>query len=280
VFFENYLKKYLKKDKRVMSACFEKFKEFMKAEEIKSLTTKMVNASIVTRFKEYLVENLNGETPSNYFKKFKKVLRYGIKEKIFTDEISALLSSRDNDMKIKRNSGIKKEILSFEEIQTLASTETTNTEVKRAFLFSCLTGLRFCDIKTLKWKNIQRKILNITQQKTNSPVTINLNQSAIDILGKAGKGDEEVFILPSHTACLNNLDNWCKKAKIEKHITWHCARHSFGTGIILYGGDVKNASALLGHNSLAYTDGYVRIAEKLKEKTVANLPEIKIKLQI
>ena len=149
-----------------------------------------------------------------------------------------------------------------------------------AFLFSCLTGLRFCDIIVLKWSNIQNKELNITQQKTNLPVSINLNESAIAILGAPAGIDDLVFNLPSHTSCLKNLKVWCKKAGITKKITWHCARHSFATGIIYYGADVKNASSLLGHSSLAYTDRYVRIVEKLKEKAVENLPEISLTLAI
>lgn len=275
-YFETYLKRYNKKDKRVMEACYEKFKDYVIEEGIKELTSKKISPTVVIQFKDYLEDNLNGETPANYFKKFKRVLSNGVKEKIFSPEISALLASKDKELSIKRNSGIKKEILSFEEIQTLAKTPLTNNEVKRAFLFSCLTGLRFCDVKVLKWKNIQRGVLNITQQKTAVPVSINLNQSAKDILGKARKPDEYVFSLPSHTACLKALETWCKRAEISKKITWHCARHSFATGIIYYGSDVKSASALLGHNSLAYTDRYVRVVDKLKEKAVENLPEIKL----
>lgn len=215
-YFEAYLNKYNKKDKRVMEGCFNKFKEYMIEEEIKSLTTKKISAAVVIQFKDYLIQKLNGETPANYFKKFKKMLRHGVKEKIFASEIPVLLSSKDKDLTVKINSGIKKEILSFEEIQMLATTSITNNEVKRAFLFSCLTGLRFCDVKILQWKNIQKGLLNITQQKTGIPVRINLNQSALNILGKCGKGDEYVFTLPSHNACLKNLKLWCKKAGIQK----------------------------------------------------------------
>ena len=275
-YFEAYIKKYNKKDKRLMDGCFNKFKEYMIKEGMTSLTTKQITATIIIQFKEYLIQKLHGESPANYFKKFKKVLRQGIKEKIFASEIAVLLSSKDKDLSVKTNSGIKKEILSFEEIQMLANTSITNNEVKRAFLFSCLTGLRFCDVKILQWKNIQKGLMNITQQKTGTPVRINLNQSALSIIGKSGKGDEYVFTLPSHSACLKSLENWCKKAEIQKKITWHCARHSFACGIIYYGSDVKSASSLLGHNSLAYTDRYLRVVEKLKEKAVENLPEINL----
>lgn len=268
-FFENYLNSYTKKDKRVMNGCFEKFKTFMTASEITSLTTKQLNESLANDFKEYLEQTLNGETPANYFKKFKKVLKHGVRQKIFAFNPAQELTA-------KRNESIKKEILTFDEIQLLAGTACTNDEVKRAFLFSCLSGLRFCDINVLKWQHINGSVLKITQQKTSKQVTINLNENAIQLIGKAENKNELIFKLPSHTACTKGLEVWCKKAKINKKITWHCARHSFATNIIFYGSDVNSASSLLGHSSLAYTQRYLRVVNELKEKAVQNLPDLKL----
>ncbi len=272
VFFEDYLNKYTKKDKRVMNGCFEKFKEYLKFVNIETITTKELTENLAEDFKEYLEDNLNGETPANYFKKFKKVLHYGVKEKI-------LQFNPAQDLTAKRNESIKKDILTFDEIQLLAKTDCTNNEVKKAFLFSCLTGLRFCDIISLKWQNINGNVLKITQQKTSKPVTIILNTNAIEILGDIEKQNEFVFNLPSHTACSKGLKVWCKKAELTKKITWHCARHSFATNIIYYGSDVNSASSLLGHSSLVYTQRYVRVVNELKEKAVENLPTLQLEMK-
>ena len=268
-FFEDYLNSYTKKDKRVMEGCFNKFKEFMKEAEITSLATKQINADRAEKFKEYLEKTLNGETPANYFKKFKKVLKHGVRQKIFVFNPAQELTA-------KKNESIKKDILTFDEIQSLANTHCTNDEVKRAFLFSCLSGLRFCDINVLKWRHINGNVLKITQQKTSISVTINLNENAIELMGNAGDKNELVFKLPSHTACTKGLEVWCNKAKVNKKITWHCARHSFATNIIFYGGDVNSVSDLLGHSSLAYTQRYTRVVKELKEKAVQNLPSINL----
>lgn len=275
-YFETYLNKYTKKDRRVMVSCYHKFIEYLKEDNITELTTKSMKASVVTGFKDYLEQTLNGETPANYFKKFKKVLSNGVKDKVFSSDIAALLASKDKSLSVKRNAGVKKDILTFDEIQAMAQTMAGNDDVKRAFLFSCLTGLRFCDVKVLTWKHIQKGILKITQQKTQTDVTINLNQSALNLIGQKGIANDKVFNLPSHTGCAKVLKTWTNRAGIEKHITWHCARHSFATGLIYYGTDVKTASTLLGHSSLAYTDRYVREVQKLKENAVQRLPEINI----
>lgn len=269
VYFENYLAEYNKKDKRVMVACLAKFKEFMKDNKIDTLTIKQVSVTLVCQFKDYLESNLNGETPANYFKKFKRILANAVKEK--------MISSNPTDgITFVRKNGIEKDILNFDEIQLLASAEIGNKEVKRAFLFSCLTGLRFCDINSLKWKHVNGSQLKMTQQKTDVIVNLVLNGNAISLLGNSGKSEDFIFELPTHNACLKNLKTWCNNAGVKKHITFHCARHSFGVNLITYGSDVNTVSKLLGHKSLAYTQRYLREAESLKERAVDNLPKIQL----
>lgn len=268
-YFQKFIDNYKKKDKRVIVSTQAKFKEFLKEANIKSLTINQVTESLVMDFKDYLLESLNGESPANYFSKFKKVLIQATRDKVISVNPSS-------DVSVKRVEGVKKEILTMEEIQQLAATPITNTEVKRAFIFSCFTGLRFCDVVALKWENLnlKNKQLSIVQSKTGHKVSINLHDTAINILGSAGDSESSVFTLPSHTACLKDIKHWVKKAEIGKKITWHCARHSFATNIIYFGADVNTASSLLGHTSLKYTQRYTHVVQSLKEKAVDKLPAI------
>lgn len=270
-FYQSFINTYTKLDKRVVEASFIKFKEFLIESEIKTLQTNNVDENLVFDFKIYLEQKLNGESPANYFKKFKMVIKAGMRKKIF-------LSNPAENITIKKKDSIKKEVLTNEDIQLLASTPITNNEVKRAFLFSLYTGLRYSDIINLKWQNIDYKngILKTIQEKTKEQVIIELHQTALQILGIPNRQNILVFTLPSHTSCNKNLKNWCKKAGVNKHITWHCSRHSFATNLIFYGADVNTTSKLLGHNSLRYTERYTHIVKSLKEKAVSNLPAIEI----
>jgi integrase/recombinase XerD len=270
-FYQSFIDGYTKKDKRVVEASLGKFIAFLNASDIKNLTTNQVDENLANDFKTYLIDNLNGESPANYFKKFKMVIKNGVRKKIF-------LVNPAQDLSISIKGSIKKQVLSNDEIQLLASTPITNNEVKRAFLFSLFTGLRYCDIKNIKWQNIDFKngLLNIVQQKTSELVTLELHQTALQILGKPAKPNDLIFNLPSHTACSKNLKNWCIKAEINKKITWHCARHSFATNLIFYGADVNTASKLLGHNSLRYTERYTHIVKSLKVKAINNLPAVEM----
>jgi len=268
-YFQKYSDNYKKKDKRVFKCTLIKFKDFMKENKINGLTINQVNESMVIDFKDYLLTVLKGETPFNYFSKFKKLFAQATRDKVINHNPALSVN-------VQRIEGIKKEILTMDEIKTLADTPMTNKDIKRAFIFSCFTGLRFCDIIALKWDNInlKNKQLLINQSKTGRQVNINLHDSAVGILGKQGKSEDSVFTLPSHTACLKDIRVWVKNAKIEKKITWHCARHSFATNIIFFGADVNTASSLLGHTSLKYTQRYTHVVKALKEKAIDNLPSV------
>ncbi len=268
-YYQKYIDKYTNKDKRVITSSLFKFKEFMKKEGYKNLQLNQVTENLVYEFKSYLEGCLNGESPANYFSKFKKVIRQACREKL-------LVINPTQDISIKRQEGLKKEVLTIEDIRLLANTTAGNENVKRAFLFSCFTGLRFCDIVSMQWKHIDlnNQRLSLTQSKTGQKVTVNLHVTAIQILGESGESNDQVFILPSHTACTKDVKHWVKKAGINKHITWHCARHSFATNLIFFGADITTASNLLGHTSLRYTQRYTRVVNDMKRDAIDSLPTI------
>lgn len=139
---------------------------------------------------------------------------------------------------------------------------------------SCVTGLRFCDVKALRWDHIKGDTLNIRQQKTSEMISMLLSEDAKSFLPECKAYSGLVYNLPSHSGSLKNLRKWTQAAALEKHVTWHCARHSFGTNLIRYGADVLVTSKLLGHKSLKYTSRYVRINEDLKMDALKRLPSV------
>lgn len=270
VYFEKFSDSYPKRDKRTLISAFNKFKEFLKTKKQKeSLLSKHITEDLLQEYRDYLEENHTGETPHNYFKKFKMVVRKAVKEGILRMGYTADIKNPTNTSKVK-------DVLNSDELTILSKTELENTEVKRAFLFSCLTGLRWCDIKVLKWSTIKNNHMNIIQAKTSKPANINLNESALKLLGCRGNADQLIFDLPSSTSANDWLKTWVKRAEIPKHITWHCARHSFGTNILYYDGNVLSAAKLLGHTSLTYTMRYLRAVDEMKQDSVNKLPKIEL----
>ncbi len=268
-YFEIYLTKYTTKDKRNMKGACNKFKEFMTKQGIKSLTMKQLTENVVFNYAEYLKSVCQGEGACSYFARFKKMIKHAVREKVLSTNPAA-------DVSIKKEESIIKDVLTFEEIGILAKTEISNQQVRNAFLFCCFTGLSWIDVVELKWKHIDMRNLKLSKvrAKSGQMAVVNLHKTAISLLPEHGKQDDLIFSLPSHTGALKTLRNWLKKAAIDKHITWHCARHSFATNLIYYDQDVTIVSKLLGHSSLKHTMRYTHIAEELKKNAVNSLPEI------
>ncbi len=267
-YFQQFHDNYQNKDIRIVRYCLKYFKQFVGESYI---APHEITEDFLRRFKVYLDEHLNGETPHNYFTKMKKVVKQAYNDKI-------LISNTGENIPNTRNEGLKKDILSLEEIQRLALAECGNEEIKRAFLFSLNTGLRFCDIKELRWQNVyDDRVVIKSQKKTGKPVYIDLNQNAKKILEVPnGEYDEFVFQLPSLTGCLKTLKSWTRNAGIKKNITWHSARHSIAVNMLTLGTDIKTVSGILGHAGLKHTEKYTRIVDELKKKAVNSLPNIKI----
>ena len=224
---------------------------------------------VLLRFARSLENELNGESAHNYFSKLKQILSFATKEMYFRQNPAI-------GIRVRQSSYVQKDILSMEELNILCSHPASNNQVKSAFILACYTGLRWVDIKNLTWGSITKDTIRLKQAKTKVVVTIPLHENAKNILGERQKETIFVFKLPSHTSALKCLRAWVKSANIDKHITFHCGRHSYGTSLISNGVDVSIASKLLGHTSLTNTQRYVRISENQKKDAIKKLPTINI----
>ena len=261
VWMQSFVDGYTKKDKRNMHGALNRFSDYLTEVGNTGLTFGNLTPLLIEDFIDFLEAKSTGEGASSYYSRFKKMIKHAYRKKLLKDNV---LDSVQRKVKGKAK---KKDTLTITELKTLAATETESSEVRRAFLFSCVTGLRWCDVKLLKWGNIKMdsKRMEVTQTKTEETVSTPLNETAIKLLGIAGKPEKFVFDLPSANGANKTLKAWVKRAKIEKAITWHNARHSFGTNLIFNDVDVLTASKLLGHTSMKHTQRYVKAAEEMKQ---------------
>ncbi len=151
-------------------------------------------------------------------------------------------------------------------------------EVKEAFIFSYFTGLDCATLRTMTGKNIIEVDgkPHIRGQRTKNGVKFQnpLNKTCMKVLEKRIKDDAPLFDLPSSTTITKGLKNWTNAAEIKRHLTFHCARHSFGTNLIAAGTDLKSASVLMAHKGLREIEKYVKVVGKLKLKAIKKLPEL------
>jgi integrase/recombinase XerD len=261
-----FIDNYRKKDKRNLQGVLNRFIKFIKDEGCKEIFFGEITEQLLIDFQDYLRRFSKGEGASSYFNRFKKMLKVAFREELLSKDLSS---------QVKTIAGVprKRDILSHRELELLARTSVSNLTIKRAFLLSCMTGLRWIDIKTLKWGhvNVGENVIQRPQEKTQREVRITLNDSSIKLLGDPADRDMLVFDLPTQNGANKILKSWVKKAGIDKCITWHNGRHTFGTNLIASGTDIITTANLLGHTSLKYITTYVKIANEQKQRATDKL---------
>ena len=174
----------------------------------------------------------------------------------------------------------RREYLTLDELKTLINTECRHEIVKRAFLFSCLCGLRVSDIRKLRWCDLQRSggrvRIEITMQKTKEPLYLPISDEALKWLPERGEANGSDFIFPlTHEGTVNDtLQHWAKVAGITKHISFHVSRHTHATMMLTLGADLYTVSKLLGHKNIATTQIYAKIVDKKKEEAIGLIPNL------
>ena len=170
----------------------------------------------------------------------------------------------------------RREFLTVEELKVLINTPCRCDIVKKAFLFSCFTGLRYSDMKSLLWSEVHSaadgKTLYIehTQVKTKKTVTIPLSEEALRWMPQQVDGIDLVF--HELKVCTNTVEvvlkEWMKDCKIDKHITYHCSRHTAATTLLTLGANLYVVSKLMGHSSIQMTEVYAKIVDQKKVETM------------
>jgi len=153
--------------------------------------------------------------------------------------------------------------LSYQDNQLLLT--KAECECVRVFLFSCFTGLRYSDLKTLNFNEIYDWKIRKQTQKTGEPVYVPIPVQARMLLPLKGKTGL-VFDVVENCTFNRRLRSAAKKIGFEKYIHCHLARHTFATTCISLGIPLPATSKLLGHRSLETTLIYAKYVDTFLDK--------------
>lgn len=271
-YYSNYVRRNKVAGNRHLECCFSQFQKFI---GVKYISPTDITNELSFSFRRFLLEHLNGETPANYFSRYKQVLKAATKQGYFKSN-----PCQDIPAKANRNKN-RKDNLEVEDYLRLLHTPITNEEVRDAFIFCCYTGLRWCDVFSLTWDNIKEDCiaLYLTQRKTQVEHYITPHATAKEILEKRRKrlatpnSSWKVFFLPTADGSNKVLGNWCRLAGIERHITWSCARLSFSILLQDANVDAATVALLLGHTTTKYVyEVYKRFRPHNFLEAVGKLP--------
>lgn len=255
--------------------------EFLKTFGGEKIMFSQINTKFCENFKSYLLTAksrsnkdaiISQNTASTYFSVFKAALKEAFIDGYFTIDIAAKVKSIPHEES-------RREYLTLEELNTLVETPCELDVLKRAALFSALTGLRHSDIQKLTWNEIKiendQARINFTQKKTKGVEYMPMSKQALQLCGEAGAPTDLVFKDLTNPAWISRpLKKWIASAGITKKITFHNFRHTFATLQLSSGTDIYTVSKMLGHTNVKTTQVYAKVVDE-KKNTASKAIQLK-----
>lgn len=154
-------------------------------------------------------------------------------------------------------------------------------QARRMFIFFCFTGLAIADMEHLQFGHIQtaadgQKYIRKERQKTKVEFVVPLHPIAETIINQCkkerpsmkemqtvkGKGDDFIF----HCACSRSvmsakLSIVGKACGIRERLSYHMARHTFGTMSLSAGIPIESIAKMMGHASISSTQIYAQVTD-------------------
>lgn len=259
----------------VWEACLIQLKKHHPDE---SLTFEQVTVEWVEGVRAYLDTQANTKsgnlisknTASSYFNKVRAVINDAYAKGIIAKN------------PLKQVKGIKADstertYLTIEEVRALVKTDCRYDVLKNAFLFSCLTGLRWSDVNKLDWSEVSQfdgvHRITFNQKKTGNLQYLDITPQAFQLMGESSQG--RVFQTLKYSAYMNTeLLRWNMAAGITKHVTFHAGRHTFAVSLLSNGVDIYTVSRLMGHTEVKTTQVYADIIDSVRKDAMHKIPDI------
>lgn len=264
-------KKYLLTRRRVEDFIKVKYK-------VSDMLLNRMTITFAADFEHYLrtVHNLSTNVLSKDIQFLKKIITLAFNSGIIKHHPFAMHTVK----KVKINRGF----LTNDEINLILKKDfdcKRLEQIRDIFIFSCFTGLAYIDVQTLRNEDITiqngKKWLRDPRIKTGVEATIPILPIPEMILDKyAGKlPNGKLLPVPSNQKVNTYLKEIQDICGIKKNLTYHLARHTFATTVMLENGvSLESVSQMLGHSSLKTTQIYAKITAKKVARETENISTI------
>lgn len=173
--------------------------------------------------------------------------------------------------------------LKLDDLKRLLAEQVADPALQRVrdwFIFSTFTGLAYADLKRLSTKHLSQDDegvwwIHIQRQKTDTESVIRLLDIPMRIIEKYRheRKNDKIFNLYSRA----RLIQLTKKLRLAYGIdlTFHMARHNFGTHITLsLGVPLETVSRMMGHKRLMTTQIYAHVTDKKVDEDTKQLRQL------
>lgn len=203
-------------------------------------------------------------TTAKYMQSFKSVLIAASKKKLISEN-----PFNEYSLKLEK---VDKEALTEEELVLISQKTFASVRLERIrdiFLFSCFTGLSYIDVKKLTKENIKtssngQSWIYKDRRKTDITSRIPLLEIPKIIIEKYTNESNHEMLLPiiSNQKFNEYLKELATVCNIDKHLTFHVARHTFATTVTLEKGiSIESISKMLGHTNIRTTQIYAKVTD-------------------
>ncbi len=236
------------------------------------ITMDKVTTAYLQGFVDYLpATGLKPGTVRLYYQKIACVLHDAYRNGLFDDRIL-------QRVRRPRKEVAKKNFLSEAELRKLTRHRlpAEYNNIQSMFLFSCMTGLRYGDVQGLRWEEVKHSgkhlQLEFHQQKTDTYERLPLCAEAEALLRNQSRRGEYVFSEETNQRVNNVLRRWCREARIKKHVSFHCSRHTFCVLLLTKEVPIYTVQQLMCHSDIGSTKVYADLLNKTKAKALRKLP--------
>jgi len=178
------------------------------------------------------------------------------------------------NVKIAKGEG-NRQFLDVLELQTLYNLylekklNTRLQNVLQIFLFACFTGLRFTDVRLLRFNNIKDDFIDFVQHKTSERNRLFINEYAKALLPTCNNINDFVFKKYANQTINRFIKEIMVIAGINKSVSFHCARHTFATVSLQINIPIEIISKSLGHSKIATTQIYAKLVDETKKQQLS-----------
>lgn len=219
-----------------------------------------VNNSFVEDYKKYMIHTLENKeiTWQKGLEFLKRICNSAFIEKKINEHPL-------RNLKIKRPKGDTKHLTIDElnKLQTLYQSgelQANLQNVLRYFLFACFTGMRYQDVKDLRFTHIKeidtRPFLDFIQHKTKKQSFIPIFDQVKDLIPEKKFEQQRIFGVKCNQDTNRKLKEIMKIAEIDKRITFHSARHTCSNALYGLNTNIDTRSKILGDTKEVINNHY------------------------
>ena len=253
-------------------------REFVKDKGLQDISISTITEDLFEEYRFFFKKRgLKGTTINNYLCWLSRLMFRAVSQRIIRYNPFEHAKCEKEEKKIR--------FLQKSEVAKLATMKMNDSEAELArlmFVFSCFTGLAIADMEHLLYNHIQtaadgRKYIRKERQKTKVEFIVPLHPIAEAIIRHCWEEQEindgqqtvkekgETLIFPrecSRSVIDTKLSIVGKACGIKERLSFHMARHTFGTMSLSAGIPIESIAKMMGHASISSTQIYAQVTDK------------------